>query len=123
MTNVRLLYRLEWLALALLALVVTIVRVDWSAPANVWLAIIFLALPDLSLLTFGAGRRGAAWPYAFYNVLHSLVVWAAAVALVFALNLGWQAALLAWFVHISLDRALGFALRRADGTIAGPAAP
>jgi Domain of unknown function (DUF4260) len=84
-----------------------------------WLVVVFLLGPDIALFV-GMGsdlEKGQLHPRAvpLYNALHRY--WGpVALALVsIVLAKGWLAAALAWALHISLDRAIGYGLRTPDG--------
>ncbi|MFA5606722.1 MAG: DUF4260 family protein [Leucobacter sp.] len=120
-------------------------RVTWAMSAIVWLVIVVMAclfwgwpalvvvlafglFPDIALIG-GFAERGRLKPdrVKLYNTLHittwPIVTIVLGVIIMFVTG-GfeggfWALALggVAWFVHIALDRALGFGLRDADGTI------
>lgn len=117
LTRTRLLYRLEWLALALVLIWLMVVQVDWSQSLHVGLVIFFAVMPDLAMFAFPAAQRGASWPYALYNGLHNYVVWLLVAALSYLFGLAITATILAWAIHIAIDRTVGYALRDADGVI------
>lgn len=119
MTNTKWLYRLEWLAVALLAVALLIGQLEWGAPNTVWLVLFFAVMPDLALLTFPLARSGASWPFALYNALHTIVIWAAVMAANLLAGWGLEWILMVWLAHIAADRALGFALRDGRGAIPG----
>jgi hypothetical protein len=121
LTNTRLLYRLEWLAISIALIWIMIVEVDWSQSLNIGLVIFFLIMPDLAMLAFPATRSGASWPYALYNALHNFILWLAVASIFYLLNLDAVATILAWAIHIAIDRAVGYALRDASGAISSPA--
>ncbi|SFM96766.1 DUF4260 domain-containing protein [Variovorax sp. OV329] len=106
--GVRLLLRLEGVALLLIAMA-AYARFggEWSFFAWTFL------LPDLALLAYLAGPRTGA---AIYNATHSLVVPAVLLAVGLAADLSPAFDLaLVWAAHIGLDRALGFGLKYARG--------
>ncbi len=117
LTQTRLLYRLEWLALSMVLIWLMVVQVDWSQPLHIGLVIFFAIMPDLAMFAFPAAQRGAGWPYALYNGLHNYVVWLLVAALFYLLGLAITATILAWAIHIAIDRAVGYALRDAQGVI------
>jgi hypothetical protein len=84
-----------------------------------WQLAAFAIAPDLALFAgFGAGlEKGRLHPRAvrLYNALHSY--WCPALLAVGAIALpaGWLIGALAWALHISLDRAVGYGLRTRDG--------
>jgi hypothetical protein len=111
-------------------------RIAWSAVATAllasaflqvhdhgggWLALGSALMPDLGLLA-GTGRgleRGQLAPRAvpLYNALHRLIgpIVLAALVLTGVLPAVWLSAALGWALHISIDRAVGYGLRDADG--------
>jgi hypothetical protein len=117
LTHTRLLYRLEWMALALALIWLMIVQVDWSQPLQIGLVIFFAIMPDFAMFAFPAVQRGASWPFALYNGLHNFVVWMLAAAAFYLLGLSITGAILAWAIHIAIDRVVGYALRDASGAI------
>lgn len=99
----------------------------WGLPATI-VAIIFVLVPDLSLIgAFAEKGRMKTNHVRLYNSLHNMtmpVVLLGLGILLFFLTGGfngglWQLAIagLAWFVHVAADRALGFGLRAPDGTM------
>ena len=110
----RVLYRLEWSLLTLVALVLAIVHVAWNIPLSLALVVACAILPDVPLALFGYQKR---WVFHLYNFTHSLAVWGTITTLAFALGWQWRWTLLVWLVHITLDRALGYALRDSQGHI------
>jgi uncharacterized protein DUF4260 len=84
-----------------------------------WLAVVFLLGPDVALF-LGAGsglEKGQLHPRAvpLYNALHRYWGPAALALASLVLPEGWLAAALAWAVHVSLDRAIGYGLRTPEG--------
>lgn len=103
------------------ALLVALVHQVWAHGASYWLVAAFGAGPDLALL-LGAGAglaRGQLHPRAVpaYNLLHRLAGPAALLAAAVLAGLGpaWVVAGLAWGLHVTLDRTLGYGLRTAEG--------
>lgn len=97
----------------------------WSAVA---VAIVFGLLPDVALIgAFAEKGRLKTDRVRLYNSLHNMtmpVVMLGLGILLFLVTGGfteglWQLALagLAWFVHVAVDRALGFGLRAPDGSM------
>lgn len=84
-----------------------------------WLVVVFLLGPDIALLAgIGSGlEKGQLHPRAvpLYNALHRYWGPAGLALASIALPDGWLAAALAWAVHISVDRAVGYGLRTPDG--------
>jgi hypothetical protein len=117
LTNSRLLYRLEWLAITVALSWYLIAQVDWSQSRNIALVVFFAILPDIALFAFPAVRRGASWPYALYNALHNYVIWLLAAVVLHLLGFNLGVTILAWAIHIALDRTVGYALRDAGGVI------
>lgn len=106
--GVRLMLRLEGLAVLLLALAAYArLDADWGLFAALFL------LPDVSFLAYLAGPRVGA---AAYNAAHSSV--GALVLLALGVLAAMPTALvvaLVWLAHIGFDRALGFGLKYATG--------
>lgn len=96
-----------------LALEMAVTNTPW------WLVVVFLLGPDVALfLGIGSGlEKGQLHPRAVpvYNALHRY--WGPAALALGSLVLpeGWLAAALAWAVHVSLDRAIGYGLRTPEG--------
>ncbi|HET9322307.1 MAG TPA: DUF4260 domain-containing protein [Gaiellaceae bacterium] len=102
--SVRLLLRLEGLAIAVAAILLYA-----DGDHSWWLFLLLILAPDLSFLGYAAGPAVGA---AAYNLVHNLVLpvalgtagvlwdteWAIAVALV-------------WLAHIGVDRLLGYGLK------------
>ena len=112
--------RLAYAALAV-ALVAGIVVELASHSTGWWQLAVFGLGPDVALL-FGAGsglERGQLHPRAvgLYNLLHRfwLPLGLAVVSALGLLPVGYLVGALAWGVHISIDRAVGYGLRRRDG--------
>lgn len=115
------------LALALFAFsVFEGVKYGWVAAG---VLVLFALLPDLTLVGAFAGH-GHLRParVSAYNLAHSIwppLALAAAGALLPLPSLGWGLrgglevflAGLAWLLHIAVDRACGFGLRAADGSV------
>jgi Domain of unknown function (DUF4260) len=100
----------------LLAAAIAVIARDGS---GVWQFFAFGAAPDLALLLGIAPglEKGRLHPRAvpFYNAAHSL--WGPALLAVAALALppAWLVGVLAWALHITLDRSLGYGMRTRDG--------
>ncbi|WP_084508003.1 DUF4260 domain-containing protein [Mesorhizobium sp. WSM3224] len=108
MRPVDLAVRLEWVAVAVAAIVFYAVwGVSW------WLFALLILAPDLSMLGYLAGPRIGAIAY---NALHILIA-----PLVLALagellaNSTIAAVALIWIAHIAIDRALGYGLKLSSG--------
>jgi hypothetical protein len=101
---VRLLLRLEGLALLIAALVFYI-RLDESW----WLFAILFLVPDLSMLAYLANPKLGADAY---NAAHSTIGAIVVVTLGIVTGWDWLAAVgLIWAAHVGIDRALGFGLK------------
>ena len=111
------------LAYALLSLVLLVAIVVTLAVEGTgwWQLAAFGAGPDLALL-FGARRglaRGQLHPRAVstYNLLHRF--WGplalGALAALGVVGVGYLVGALAWALHVSIDRAVGYGLRTPDG--------
>jgi hypothetical protein len=100
--------RLEWVAVALVAIVVYAVSgVSW------WLFALLILAPDLSMLGYLAGPRVGA---VAYNALHILIVpLLLALAGYMLANSMATAIGLIWVIHIAVDRALGYGLKLSTG--------
>lgn len=102
------LLRLEALALlaAAVALYVLLGR-PW------WAFLVFLFVPDLSMLGYAVGPRTGAISY---NLVHSEVLpLVLLVGAAVASNATLGAAAAIWLAHIGLDRALGYGLKTSTG--------
>ena len=84
-----------------------------------WLVVAFLLGPDIALFAgIGSGlEKGQLHPRAvpLYNALHRYWGPAALAAASFVLPDAWLVAALAWALHISVDRAVGYRLRTREG--------
>jgi uncharacterized protein DUF4260 len=84
-----------------------------------WQLAAFAVAPDLALFAgFGTGlEKGRLHPRAvrLYNGLHRYWPPALLAVVAIALPAAWLIAALAWALHISLDRAVGYGLRTRDG--------
>lgn len=93
--------------------------VFFDARTDVWRVLAWLVAPDLVFVPIAiAGRsRGGQWPRwgaALYNAAHtyaSMLIGFAGASLV-AGHVVWP--MLGWALHIEIDRALGFDLRRME---------
>ena len=106
--SVRLLLRLEGLAVAAISAVLYArTGVSWWLFAALWLA------PDLSMLGYlSRPCRGAR----IYNAIHTYVVPAVLALSAYLLHLRIPLAVaLIWTNHIGVDRLLGFGLKYSDG--------
>lgn len=102
------------------------VKYGWFAAS---ILIVFALLPDIALIGAFAEQPPLIRPerVRFYNLMHT--PWIPSVMMLIALapwpplGLGLQGGLelflagLAWLTHICVDRALGYGLRNADGSI------
>jgi hypothetical protein len=99
--------------IAALALEVAATDTPW------WLVVVFLLGPDLALFVgIGSGlEKGQLHPRAvpLYNALHRYWGPAALALASIVLPEGWLAAALAWALHISVDRTVGYGLRTPEG--------
>ena len=99
--------------LAALAFEVAATSTSW------WLVVVFLLGPDIALfLGIGSGlEKGQLHPRAvpLYNALHRYWGPAALALASIVLPEGWLAAALAWALHVSVDRTVGYGLRTPDG--------
>ncbi|MDX8498174.1 DUF4260 domain-containing protein [Mesorhizobium sp. VK4C] len=108
MRPVDLMVRLEWAAVAVVAIIFyKMTGVSW------WLFALFILAPDLSMLGYLAGPRVGAYAY---NALHILItpLVLALVGVLFATPLTSAVALI-WIAHIAIDRALGYGLKLSTG--------
>jgi hypothetical protein len=84
-----------------------------------WLVVVFLLGPDIALfLGIGSGlEKGQLHPRAvpLYNALHRYWGPAALALASIVLPEGWLAAALAWALHVSVDRTVGYGLRTREG--------
>ena len=111
--------RLGWGIAATALLAATVLQVQDHGGG--WLALGFALMPDLGLIA-GIDRglhKGQLAPRAvpIYNALHRLVGPVALALLVLsgALPAIWLSAALGWGLHVAIDRAVGYGLRRSDG--------
>ena len=99
--------------IAALALEVAATDTPW------WLVVVFLLGPDIALFAgIGSGlEKGQLHPRAvpLYNALHRYWGPAALALASIVLPEGWLAAALAWALHISVDRTVGYRLRTPEG--------
>jgi uncharacterized protein DUF4260 len=112
--SARILYAVVTVALvAALALEMAATDTPW------WLVVVFLLGPDIALFAgIGSGlKKGQLHPRAvpLYNALHRYWGPAALALASIVLPDGWLAAALAWAVHVSVDRAVGYGLRTPEG--------
>ncbi|WP_095198371.1 DUF4260 domain-containing protein [Mesorhizobium carmichaelinearum] len=103
-----LIIRLEWAAVAAVA----VVFYAWSG-VSWWLFAVLILAPDLSMFGYLAGPRIGAIAY---NALHILIV---PVLLLLVGHLPGNAVAIAvaliWIAHIAIDRALGYGLKLSTG--------
>lgn len=106
--SVRILLRLEALALALVSVIFYAHNgTSWILFAALWIA------PDLSMLGY---LRNSCWGARLYNAAHTYVVPAALAAIGWLLHNQLSLALaLIWINHITTDRLLGYGLKYAEG--------
>ncbi|TIS49619.1 DUF4260 domain-containing protein [Mesorhizobium sp.] len=108
MRPVDLMVRLEWAAVAVVAIVFyKMTGVSW------WLFALLILAPDLSMLGYLAGPRVGAFAY---NALHILIapLVLALAGVLFAAPTTTAVALI-WITHIAIDRALGYGLKLSTG--------
>jgi hypothetical protein len=102
--SVRVLLRLEGLAIAVAAIVL-FAEVD----ASWWIFLALILAPDLAFAAYVAGPRVGA---AAYNLTHNLIL---PIALgttgVLAVSDATTAVALTWVAHIGVDRLLGYGLK------------
>ena len=108
MRPVDLAIRLEWVAVALVGIVL-------YAPSGTswWLFALLILAPDLSMLGYLAGPRVGA---VAYNALHILIapLFLALAGYVLANSMATAIGLI-WIIHIAVDRALGYGLKLSSG--------
>jgi Domain of unknown function (DUF4260) len=84
--------------------------VDWVQ------TVVFFALPDVAaFVPIGLSSKRRDWPKwgaNLYNAFHTLLVWGLAFAVSFVASRGIYWPLLGWLLHITLDRAAGYGLRK-----------
>ena len=105
---------------ALTALLIAALAVEVAATDTPWwLVVVFLLGPDVALfLGIGSGlEKGQLHPRAvpLYNALHRYWGPAALALASIVLPEGWLAAALAWALHVSVDRTVGYGLRTPEG--------
>ncbi len=105
---------------ALTAVLVAALAVEVAATDTPWwIVVVFLLGPDIALLLgIGSGlEKGQLHPRAvpLYNALHRYWGPAALALASLVLPEGWLAAALAWALHVSVDRTVGYGLRTPDG--------
>jgi hypothetical protein len=105
---------------ALTAVLVAALGVEVAATDTPWwIVVVFLLGPDIALLLgIGSGlEKGQLHPRAvpLYNALHRYWGPAALALASLVLPEGWLAAALAWALHVSVDRTVGYGLRTPDG--------
>lgn len=117
------LFRSLWLTLALaLLFVLVVLGVQFGWPAS-FLALIVAVLPDVALIrAFASHGRLKPDRVRFYNLAHAPALPLGLLAIaVFPFTLSGSWPLLvgttAWLAHIAIDRAAGYGLREADGSI------
>lgn len=120
--------RVVWGMSALLWLIITVLWCVWFGWPAATVAVVFGILPDVALIGAFASK-GILKPerVGFYNLMHNTFVAVGVIAIGFAVFLmtggmdggTWSIGLagLAWFVHIAVDRAVGFGRRAPDGSV------
>jgi hypothetical protein len=102
--NVRLLLRLEGLAISVGATVL-FAKVD----ASWWIFVALILAPDVAFIAYAAGPRVGA---AAYNLTHNLILPIALGATGVLVNSdAITAVALTWLAHIGVDRLLGYGLK------------
>jgi Domain of unknown function (DUF4260) len=109
------LFRLEYAAASIAIVGYLVWRSVYLGGVD-WLQVIFwVVFPDLaSFIPIGASSKRRDWPpwgAKLYNVFHTVLIWAVALAVSW-LALGvvyWP--LFGWLGHITMDRAVGYTLR------------
>jgi Domain of unknown function (DUF4260) len=109
------LFRLEYAAASIAIVGYLVWRSVYLGGVD-WLQVIFwVVFPDLaSFIPIGASSKRRDWPpwgAKLYNVFHTVLIWAVALAVSW-LALGvvyWP--LFGWLGHITVDRAVGYTLR------------
>ena len=120
MSRRALVIRIAYGALAVLLLAAIVLEAR-KHNAGYWQLAAFALGPDVALLYgFGAGlEKGRLHPRAvgLYNLLHRfwLPVALALVASFQVVSVAWLIGALAWGLHVSIDRAVGYGLRTRDG--------
>jgi Domain of unknown function (DUF4260) len=112
--GIRILLRLEGVALGLVALALYAKNVNAGTGASWWLFAALILAPDLSFLGYLGGQRIGA---AAYNTLHStlLPILLGITGVTMAPNLLLTPIALIWLAHIGIDRALGYGLKYQRG--------
>lgn len=115
MTNTNLLIRLEAAIAALLLAAFLFFEINWDERTILLVAAVLIA-PDLSLIAYRFGPRAGAIAYnlAHWAVLPLLLLAPLAFDLPFQVPRDFEIATV-WLLHILIDRALGFGLKRATG--------
>ncbi|MBI4360742.1 DUF4260 family protein [Candidatus Micrarchaeota archaeon] len=109
------LYRVEYALLALGFLGLLYWR-SLNGGLDVWLTLLLVVLPDAPFLAILPAMKNGRWPSwgsMAYNFTHSYATWLVAAAILWYVPTGfswWP--LLGWAFHISVDRAIGFMLRK-----------
>ncbi|RUT95111.1 DUF4260 family protein [Mesorhizobium sp. USDA-HM6] len=108
MRPVDLTIRLEWIAVAVAAIIFyKMTGVSW------WLFALLILAPDLSMLGYLAGPRVGAIAYnALHILIAPLVLALAGVVLAGPIT---TAVAVVWIAHIAIDRALGYGLKLSTG--------
>lgn len=111
------LHRVEHALLAAVLAGVLAWLIFWERRTDPWRALGWLVMPDLvfipiAIASRSRGGRWPAWGAALYNASHSYVTMLASWAISSGAAGHLVLPMLAWALHIELDRALGFDLRR-----------
>jgi hypothetical protein len=109
------LFRLEYAAASIAIVGYLVWRSVYLGGVD-WLQVIFwVVFPDLaSFIPIGASSKRRDWPpwgAKLYNVFHTVLIWAVALAVSWlALGVVYLP-LFGWLGHITVDRAVGYTLR------------
>ncbi len=102
----------RWLRLEAAGLLGVSLVAFWYTKESWWLIALAFLAPDLSAIGYALGSRWGSW---YYNLAH------ASPAPVVLLALGWWthdrlalALALVWFMHLGVDRLLGYGLKYED---------
>ena len=87
---------------------------------DIWQIVFWAVFPDIvSFVPIGLSTKQGDWPKwgsTLYNAFHTLLLWGLLFFSLFIVfhNLYWP--LLGWLGHITMDRAVGYALRKNSQT-------
>jgi hypothetical protein len=108
--------RAEWLLITAACIGFLVSTATWGGLAPVMLIVLFGLGPDVSVFAMAASR-GRRWSFAFYNATHSILLPATLLTAAYVVEWAYAWTLLAWLIHIGLDRSIGFSLRDESGRI------